>query len=174
MKNVCVCVCVLAVETYVPLHLYESIFDLQQLSSGLVTLLLPLPDARRVVPSSRGWAVHHALLLLPLTKSLVVLLHLTEMERGSGVRRTPLVLSPAKLVDLLQKWTVFVFSLGVFGCESWGTRTVLSSWRSCWLRLDDSCSLASRAAIFSSLISTEDFSVDSSFDSSNLNLKYTA
>lgn len=44
----------LAVFTYVPLHLYESIFNLQQLSSGLVTFLLPLTDALRVLPSSRG------------------------------------------------------------------------------------------------------------------------
>lgn len=67
--------------TYVPLHLYEPIFDLQELSSGLVTLLLPLPDVLRVLPSSRGRAVHHALLLFPLTKSLVVLLHLMEVEK---------------------------------------------------------------------------------------------
>lgn len=57
--------------------------------------------------------------------------------------------------------------------DSWGVRTVLSSCRSCWLRLEDSCSLASRAAIFSSLISSEDFNVDSSFDSRSLNLKDT-
>lgn len=49
--------------------------------------------------------------------------------------------------------------------------TVLSSWRSCWLRLDDSCSLASRAAIFSSLNSKDDFRVDSSLVSRSLNLE---
>lgn len=75
------CTCAQAVVTYVPLHLYESVFDFQQLSSGLVTLLLPLPDALWFLPSSRGWAVHHALLFFPLTKSLVVLLYLMEVER---------------------------------------------------------------------------------------------
>lgn len=49
--------------------------------------------------------------------------------------------------------------------------TVFSSWRSCWLRFEDSCSLASRAAIFSSLISKDDFRVDSSLVSRSLNLK---
>lgn len=51
--------------------------------------------------------------------------------------------------------------------------TVLSSWRSCWLRFEDSCSLASSAAIFSSFISKDDFRVDSSFVSRSLNLKNT-
>lgn len=76
-----VCISAPAVVTYVPLHLYESVFDLQQLSSGLVTLLLPLAGALRAFPSSRGRAVHHALFLLPLTKSFVVLLHLKEVEK---------------------------------------------------------------------------------------------
>lgn len=50
--------------------------------------------------------------------------------------------------------------------------TVFNSWRSCWLRLEDSCSLASRAAIFSSLISNVDFRVDSSLVSRSLNLNF--
>lgn len=48
--------------------------------------------------------------------------------------------------------------------------TVLSSWRSCWFRFVDSSKRASRAAIFSSFISRDFLSVDSSFDSKSLYL----
>lgn len=48
--------------------------------------------------------------------------------------------------------------------------TVLSSCRSCWFRVDDSCRRASRAAILSSLIWRDLFKDNSNSDSSILNL----